>query len=59
MEVEPIETDSPFLEPPNVVLTPHPAAQAIKPTAVTIVFAAGDMTRGARGEEPESAVAPV
>ncbi|MFW6174812.1 MAG: 2-hydroxyacid dehydrogenase [Chloroflexota bacterium] len=58
-EVEPIEMDNPLLSMPNVVLTPHLATKAVESSQKSVEFAARNISRVARGEEPESVVPPV
>jgi len=58
-EVEPIPPDSPLLELPNVIVTPHLATRAIESWLDATRFAMDNVFRLARGEEPQAIVAPV
>jgi len=58
-EIEPIEMDNPLFDLENVVMTPHLATRAVESTEKTMEFAAANVSRVARGEEPESIVPPV
>jgi len=58
-EVEPIPADSPLLELPNVIITPHLATRAIESWLVATRFAIDNVSRLVRGEEPLAIVAPV
>jgi phosphoglycerate dehydrogenase-like enzyme len=58
-EIEPIQMDNPLFDLENVVMTPHLATRAIESTYVTNEFAAANVSRVARGEDPESIVPPV
>ncbi|MDA1257394.1 MAG: 2-hydroxyacid dehydrogenase [Chloroflexi bacterium] len=58
-EIEPIEMDNPLFKLENVVMTPHLATRAIESIYKTMEFAAGNVSRVARGEAPESIVPPV
>ena len=56
---EPIEQDNPLLHLPNVLITPHFAAQAHDPDNKGAHHAAENLARSLRGEAPRSIVAPV
>ena len=58
-EVEPIPADSPLLDLPCVVVTPHLATRAIESWLAATQFAMDNVYRLARGEEPQSVVDPV
>jgi len=58
-EIEPIEMNNPLFGLENVVMTPHLATRAVESTEKTMEFAAANVSRVARGEDPESIVPPV
>ena len=58
-EVEPTPPDNPLLDLDNVVITPHLASMAIESTIDSVNFGVQNAARAARGEAPESVVAPV
>lgn len=58
-EVEPTPADNPLFDLPNVLITPHTASRSIESNLASTEFAIENVTRLARGEEPESIVPPV
>lgn len=56
--VEPIPLDSPLIDRPNVVLTPHLAGLSIEARDRTLDFAIENVNRIAAGEQPLSVVQP-
>ena len=59
LEEEPTPADNPLLDMDNVLTTPHMAAFAQESFEKSRAFAVQNAARVARGEEPESVVAPV
>lgn len=59
LEQEPTPTDNPLLQMEHVIVTPHTASRAIESMLTSTEFAVANVSRVARGEEPESIVLPV
>ena len=59
LEQEPTRPDNPLLSMQNVVVTPHNASRAIESMLTSTKFAIENVSRLARGEEPDSLVPPV
>ena len=59
LEEEPARPDNPLLSMKNVIVTPHSASRAIESMLTSTKFAIENVSRLARGEEPESLVPPV
>ena len=59
LEEEPTPVNNPLFDFDNVVVTPHLASRAIESMLTSTEFAIANVSRVARGEEPESIVLPV
>jgi len=55
---EPIETDNPLLNMPNVLITPHSAGRSVQFSAKISSHINANATRVIRGEPPVSVVTP-
>jgi len=59
VEVEPTPDDNPLFDLPNVTITPHTASRSVESSLASTEFAIQNVTRLAKGQEPESIVPPV